>query len=105
MFIKRALLASLLFFITLNTQAIDYQSRPLDTGIEEGIVDSINHTESFLTVGDMSYHFDFKTIVYDSNGQLRSIRQIKPGQNLALYIRHTKSTSSNKQTLDKIIFH
>jgi len=72
-------------------------------------IENINIDEGFLTtIYDISYAFDQFTLIYDSEGQLRSIKQLKNARFVELFLRKRTSAADNNtpdRLLDKIIYY
>jgi hypothetical protein len=74
--------------------------------VMKGVFNSTNIEAGYIVANDMKFSVDNATRVYDANRQLRSLKSLKPGQQLEMQFRdrssHVKNVSD--MVLDKITY-
>jgi len=104
MFIKKNVIwFSVAFIITLvstNSYAGNEQV------VMKGTFNSSNLKAGYIVANDMKFSVDHLTRVYDTNGQLKSFKSLKPGQGLKMHYRGYGGQVKNvtDMILDKIIY-
>ncbi|PCH82930.1 MAG: hypothetical protein COB26_12160 [Piscirickettsiaceae bacterium] len=75
--------------------------------VMQGTYNSVNIQAGYIVANDMKFSVDNATRVYDSSGQLRSLKSLKPGQQLNMHYRNYGRPVKNvsEMVLDKIIYY
>ena len=75
--------------------------------VMEGTFNNANIQAGYIVANDMKFTVDNTTRVYDAQSQLRSLKSLKPGQQLEMQFREPSSQikSVADMVLDKISFY
>lgn len=74
--------------------------------VMKGAFNNANIQAGYIVANDMKFTVDNTTRVYDAQGQLRSLKSLKPGQQLEMQFRERSSHVKNvsDMVLDKITY-
>lgn len=95
------------FFATLAITLVSASSyADNERVVMKGTFNSSNLQAGYIVANDMKFSVDHLTRVYDTSGQLKSFKSLKPGQGLKMHYRGYGGQVKNvtDMILDKIVY-